>query len=65
MITDPNLQLRLARERMDLLRADYGASGLNPGRLRRRAGVALVSLGLRLAGWPSTASEALPHSSRA
>jgi hypothetical protein len=65
MIADPNIQLQFARDRADLLRADYGRLDLGGARLRRRLGLALVSVGLRVAGWPRTASEALPHSTRA
>ena len=62
---DPNIQLQLARERADLLRSDYGRIDIDAAGLRRRLGLALVSVGLRVAGWPRTASEGLPRSSRA
>ena len=67
MYPEPTVHRQLAADRVERLRADYAAAMRRPrpARLRRRVGLGLVSLGLRIAGWPRTASEAGLHGSRA
>jgi hypothetical protein len=65
MYPEPHVHQQIAAARVELLRASWGAPRAREPWLRRRLGLALVALGLRLADWPRTPSETRFRSSRA